>query len=103
MPARSEQDKERKKRESLTAFVRAEAASLGFELCRVTRPDSIPEAKARLGEFIDAGRHGTMEWMAETQERRGDPRTLWSDVRSVVVFGLNYGPEEDPRSIREAR
>lgn len=101
MPARSEQDKERKKRESLTAFVRAEAASLGFELCRVTRPDSIPEAKARLGEFIDAGRHGTMEWMAETQERRGDPRTLWSDVRSVVVFGLNYGPEEDPRSILE--
>ncbi|MGO4351681.1 tRNA epoxyqueuosine(34) reductase QueG [Rhizobium sp. RAF36] len=101
MPARSEQDKERKKRESLTAFVRAEAASLGFELCRVTRPDSIPEAKARLGEFIDAGRHGTMEWMAETQERRGDPRSLWSDVRSVVVFGLNYGPEEDPRSILE--
>ncbi len=101
MPARSEQDKERKKRESLTAFVRAEAANLGFELCRITRPDSIPEAKARLAEFIDAGRHGTMEWMAETQERRGDPRTLWSDVRSVVVFGLNYGPEEDPRSILE--
>jgi len=99
MPARSEEDKERRKRESLTAFVRAEAAALGFELCRVTRPDSIPEAKARLGEFVDAGRHGTMEWMAETMERRGDPRTLWSEVRSIVVFGLNYGPDEDPRGI----
>ena len=99
MPVRSEEDKERKKRESLTAFVRAEAAALGFELCRVTRPDSIPEAKARLGEFVDAGRHGTMEWMAETLERRGDPRTLWSEVRSIVVFGLNYGPDEDPRGI----
>ena len=99
MPVRSEEDKERRKRESLTAFVRAEAAALGFELCRVTRPDSIPEAKARLGEFVDAGRHGTMEWMAETLERRGDPRTLWSDVRSIVVFGLNYGPDEDPRGI----
>jgi epoxyqueuosine reductase len=40
-----------------------------------------------------------MEWMAETRERRGDPRTLWSDVRSVAVFGLNYGPDEDPRGI----
>jgi len=99
MPVRSEEDKERKKRESLTAFVRAEAAALGFELCRITRPDSIPEAKARLGEFVDAGRHGTMEWMAETLERRGDPRTLWSDARSIVVFGLNYGPDEDPRGI----
>ena len=45
------------------------------------------------------GRHGTMEWMAETRERRGDPRTLWSDVLSVAVFGLNYGPDEDPRGI----
>jgi epoxyqueuosine reductase len=42
-----------------------------------------------------------MEWMAETRERRGDPRTLWSDVKSVVVFAMNYGPEEDPRGILE--
>ncbi|TCU18267.1 tRNA epoxyqueuosine(34) reductase QueG [Rhizobium sullae] len=101
MPERMTDDKERKRRDNLTAFVHAEAAALGFDLCRITRPDSIPEAKERLGEFIDAGRHGTMEWMAETRDRRGDPRTLWSDVKSIVVFGLNYGPEEDPRQILE--
>lgn len=101
MPERIADDKERKRRDNLTAFIRAEAATLGFELCRITRPDSIPEAKERLGEFIDAGRHGTMEWMAETRDRRGDPRTLWSDVKSIVVFGLNYGPGEDPRYILE--
>ncbi|MEK1897574.1 MAG: tRNA epoxyqueuosine(34) reductase QueG [Rhizobium sp.] len=93
------ENKEQRRRDTLTAFVRAEAKALGFDLCRVTRPDAIPEAKERLGEFIDAGRHGTMEWMAETRDRRGDPRTLWSDVRSIVVFGLNYGPEDDPREI----
>ncbi|PDT35281.1 tRNA epoxyqueuosine(34) reductase QueG [Rhizobium sp. M10] len=92
-------DKERRRRDNLTEFVRAESAAKGFDLCRITRPDAIPEAKQRLGEFIDAGRHGTMEWMAETRERRGDPLTLWSEVRSVVVFGLNYAPEEDPRGI----
>ncbi|MBX4987004.1 tRNA epoxyqueuosine(34) reductase QueG [Rhizobium lentis] len=92
-------DRERRRRGNLTEFVRAESAAKGFDLCRITRPDAIPDAKQRLGEFIDAGRHGTMEWMAETRERRGDPRTLWSDVRSVVVFGLNYAPEEDPRGI----
>ena len=93
------ENKDQKRRETLTAFVRSEARALGFDLCRITRPDAIPEAKERLGEFIDAGRHGTMEWMAETRDRRGDPRTLWSDVRSIVVFGLNYGPDEDPRDI----
>jgi epoxyqueuosine reductase len=101
MPERSALTKEDKRLQTLTAFVKAEAQALGFDLCRITRPDSIPEAKDRLGEFIDAGRHGTMEWMAETRERRGDPRTLWSDVKSVVVFAMNYGPEEDPRGILE--
>ncbi len=93
------ESKEQKRLDTLTAFVRSEAKALGFDLCRITRPDAIPQAKARLGEFIDAGRHGTMEWMAESRDRRGDPRTLWSDVRSIVVFGLNYGPDEDPRGI----
>ncbi|MBY5625010.1 tRNA epoxyqueuosine(34) reductase QueG [Rhizobium leguminosarum] len=98
MPEPDNDDKERR-RDNLTEFVRAESAAKGFDLCRITRPDAIPQAKERLGQFIDAGRHGTMDWMAETRERRGDPRTLWSEVRSVVVFGLNYAPEEDPRGI----
>ena len=100
---RAEDIKERKRCDNLTAFLKAEAVALGFDLCRITRPDAIPEAKERLGQFIDEGRHGTMEWMAETRERRGDPRTLWSDVRSVAVFGLNYGPDEDPRGILHKR
>ncbi|MGO8037388.1 tRNA epoxyqueuosine(34) reductase QueG [Rhizobium leguminosarum] len=99
MPEPDNNDKERRRRDNLSEFVRAESAAKGFDLCRITRPDAIPQAKERLGQFIDAGRHGTMDWMAETRDRRGDPRTLWSEVRSVVVFGLNYAPDEDPRAI----
>ncbi|NTF06278.1 tRNA epoxyqueuosine(34) reductase QueG [Agrobacterium rubi] len=83
----------------LTDFVRSEASALGFDLCRITSADSIPLAPERLREFIDNGFHGTMGWMEETEERRASPRTLWSDVRSVVMFGLNYGPDKDPRDI----
>lgn len=85
----------------LTDFVRAEATALGFDLCRITSPDAIPLAPERLREFLESGFHGTMGWMAETEERRASPRTLWGDVRSVVMFGLNYGPDEDPRGILE--
>lgn len=85
----------------LTDFVRAEATALGFDLCRITSPDAIPLAPERLREFLESGFHGTMGWMAETEERRASPRTLWGDVRSVVMFGLNYGPNEDPRGILE--
>jgi len=34
--------------------------------------------------------------MADTAERRADPRTLWPEVRSVILLGLNYGPADDP-------
>ena len=37
--------------------------------------------------------------MAQTQERRADPRVLWSDVRSIVMLGMNYGPDDDPRAV----
>lgn len=103
MPDDRETEKVDKRRSTLTAFVREEARAQGFDLCRITRPDAIPEAAVRLSQFLDKGYHGTMGWMEETRDRRGDPRVLWSKTRSIVVFGLNYGPEEDPRGILEKR
>ena len=44
-----------------------------------------------------------MEWMAKNADRRGDPRTLWSAVRAVVMLGVNYGPADDPLAILKAR
>ena len=55
----------------------------------MTRPDAIPLAKERLARFLADGAHGDMTWMEG--ERRGDPRALWPDVRSVIMLGLNYG------------
>ncbi|MGI3903562.1 MAG: tRNA epoxyqueuosine(34) reductase QueG [Janthinobacterium lividum] len=74
------------------------AAALGFDVCRITAPDAIPEAAPRLAAWLAAGHHGSMEWMAETAERRSSPRALWGEVRSVIMLGLNYGPDTDPRA-----
>ncbi|MBM1171483.1 tRNA epoxyqueuosine(34) reductase QueG [Microvirga arabica] len=77
------------------AFVER-ARALGFDTVRIARPDSIPLAPERLQAWLEAGHHGSMEWMAETAERRADPRTLWPEVRSVILLGLNYGPSDNP-------
>jgi epoxyqueuosine reductase len=77
------------------AFVER-AKALGFDTIRIARPDAIPLAPERLKTWIEAGHHGSMEWMAETAERRADPRTLWPEVRSVILLGLNYGPADNP-------
>ncbi len=37
-----------------------------------------------------------MDWIAQTADRRAAPCELWPDVRSVVMLGLNYGPDENP-------
>ena len=62
----------------------------------VAAPDAIPFAKDRLEKFLAEGAHGDMDWLATTSERRSHPRALWPDVRSVIMLGVNYGPDSDP-------
>ena len=69
----------------------------------MTQPDAIPRAAGRLREFLAAGAHGDMDWMAAKAERRGDPHIMWPDVRSVVMLGVNYGPPNDPLAILKQR
>jgi epoxyqueuosine reductase len=69
---------------------------LGFDACGFARVDAPWPAAARLAEYLDEGRHGTMAWMERTAERRSHPRAMWPDARSAIVLGLNYGPDRDP-------
>jgi epoxyqueuosine reductase len=79
------------------------ARAHGFDVAGVIRPDAVPEAKARLERFLADGAHGDMVWMATTSERRASPQALWPDVRSVLMLGMNYGPDEDPLVILKRR
>ena len=81
------------------AQIRAHARALGFDAAGVARADAIPDAPAQLRAFLDRGRHGEMGWMEARAEERADPRALWPAARSVVMLGLNYGPESDPLAI----
>ena len=85
--------------ESQEDLIRAEALRLGFDLCRFTDIDESWPAAARLFEFVDAGRHGEMDWIADSAERRKHPRAMWSGARSAIVLGVNYGPDHDPLDI----
>ncbi len=44
-----------------------------------------------------------MDWMETTAARRGDPRALWPEVHSVVMLGVNYGPDSNPLAILQQR
>ncbi len=76
--------------------IRDQARAAGFDAIGFTTPDAVPEAGARLHDFLARGWHGTMEWMAANAGRRSDPRAIWPEARSVIVLGMNYGPGGDP-------
>jgi epoxyqueuosine reductase len=85
-----------------TALTR-EARALGFDSIGITDPDAIALAGRHFLEFIDGGGHGDMDWLAASPERRTDPRVLWPGVRSIIMLGVNYGPEDDPLGILQRR
>jgi epoxyqueuosine reductase len=47
-------------------------------------------------EFLAAGRHGDMDWMATTADRRRHPAFLWPQARSIVMLAMSYAPRDNP-------
>src|SRR5208282_240658 len=89
------------RRSRLLEALRAKARALGFDACRITSAEPPAHARENLFAWLAEGAHGDMTWMAETFERRIDPRALMRDAKSVVVLGLNYGPDADPLAALE--
>ena len=87
----------------LKAALAHEASALGFDSIGVTDPEAIAQAGKYFREFLEVGAHGDMDWLAASPERRTDPRVLWPGVRSVIMLGVNYGPDENPLQILEKR
>lgn len=72
--------------------IRAEATALGFDVCRFVSAEADARNGDGLAAFIEAGHHGQMQWMEARKEQRADPQKLWSDAKSVIMLGVNYGP-----------
>ncbi len=90
------------RQQRLKTFLVDDALAAGFDAARIVDPAAIEDfAPAGLDAYLADGRHATMQWMQDTRARRRDPRALWPDVRSVLMVGLNYGPQHDPLRILE--
>jgi epoxyqueuosine reductase len=83
--------------EAIAAAIKRQALGLGFDAVGITTAEGSAEDARHLAEYLADGRHGDMGWMESTADRRADPQVLWPAARSVVVCGLNYAPDDDPR------
>ncbi|HET9251269.1 MAG TPA: tRNA epoxyqueuosine(34) reductase QueG [Candidatus Eisenbacteria bacterium] len=69
--------------------MRERARELGFDAVGFARARSHPDG-ARLTAWLEAGRNGTMRWMARDPERRADPTAVLAEARTVISLAIGY-------------
>jgi epoxyqueuosine reductase len=69
------------------------AADLDLDAIGIADARAAWAAETRLAHFIEAGRHGDMEWMARPE--RAHPQTLWPEAKSAILVGQSYAPQDD--------
>ena len=84
---------------ALPDSIRDRAAELGFDLVAFAPALLDEQAKKNLAEYVRREYHGDMAWHAETEERRGDPRMLWQEAKSIDELGKSYAPSDDPLAL----
>ena len=79
---------------SKTALVRKEAQALGFQDIGFSSAGRLEEHAGKLKDWLDAGYHGEMSYMANYFEKRVDPTKLVEGSKSVISLLLNYYPKQ---------
>ncbi|QOJ14058.1 MAG: tRNA epoxyqueuosine(34) reductase QueG [Planctomycetia bacterium] len=83
-------------------IVKRLARSVGFDRVGITHADPL-ERSAYYREWLAAGRHGSMDYLARRTDLRADPAQLLPGARSVVCVALNYYvPQEGGAQWRHA-
>ncbi|UZD90778.1 tRNA epoxyqueuosine(34) reductase QueG [Cognatishimia activa] len=85
----------------LQARLVAEAEAIGFDLCRICRPDAVPQVPEGLRGFLEKDYHGQMGWLADRVHWRENPAALWPEAQSVIMLGESYTPDHDPRAVHD--
>ena len=68
----------------------------GFDIIKITKPKIDKKNKDYFDSFLIKKLHGEMDWLENKKERRTSPKKLWNDVESIIMLGMNYGPDHDP-------
>ena len=80
----------------LNKYVKNLSKKFKFDICKITRPHLDLNIQNNLKKYISNEFHGEMSWIENTFDRRKSPKSLWSEAKSAIVLGMNYGPKNNP-------
>ncbi len=79
-----------------TRSIKDKALKVGFDCVAITDATPQKPLTQHLQDFLAKNRHGTMSWMEARHEQRSNPEILWPEVKSIIMLGMNYGPNSNP-------
>lgn len=82
--------------DKLETWLETTGHSYGFDVFGLTTAELPGEIASRLDDFVSAGFHGEMDWLAKTRDRRISPTAMWEAASTAIIFGCNYGPDHNP-------
>ena len=83
----------------IKAAIRDRAGAEGFDAVGFAAARAVPDGGPALAEYLGAGHHGGMDWMARRVAERANPQGLWPETRSVIVLATSYAPPGDPLAL----
>lgn len=77
-----------------SALIKQEAQRLGFDACGIAPAGHTGNAGQHLTQWLEANHHAEMGYMANHFDKRCNPTLLVEGSKSVIVFALNYYPQQ---------
>ena len=62
----------------------------GFQKVGIAHAKEKPNEKLKLGQWLQKGNHGSMEWMKKREEERGNIKKYFPEAKSIICVGINY-------------
>lgn len=81
-------------KEQLSAYIKQEAALMGFAACGIAPSEILNEDGNHLDAWLQQGFHAGMDYMQKNRELRTNPGLLVENAKSVIVFLYNYSPAQ---------
>ncbi len=69
-------------------------SGLGFDYCGIAKAVQLDDDAIRLEAWLNAGMHGSMQYMENYFDLRIDPARLVPGAKSVITLLLNYYPSQ---------
>jgi epoxyqueuosine reductase len=88
---------------SISEQLRKRAVGEGFSAMKIASANGNAETAEKLRHFISHDYHGDMEWLAATAGRRANPKAMWPEAQTAIVFAMNYGQGIDAMQRLDAK